>query len=122
MPICSYLSAITWKLKKAFNVSGYKITPVDNMYAYYMYHIAEIMLYSVMSKTILGKLMVSDHCENGIQEMKYLDKQFEEYRKEHPGRQMSTWDEMRKWALPAFENADEYAPQNTNEAKNNVYQ
>lgn len=167
------------KLKKAFNVSGYKITPVDNMYAYYMYHIAEIMpycylsyhldcdlkkatgrqiqmvmdatgecfgylkdqripvmppgedsyyaggakkkamhmLYSVMSKTVLGKLMVSDHCENGIREMKYLDKLFEEYRKEHPGRQMPTWDEMRKWALPAFENADDYAPQNTNDAK-----
>ena len=128
------------KLKNAFNVSGYKITPVDNMYAYYMYHIAEIMpycylsyhldcdlkkatgrqirmvmdatgecfdylkdqripvmppgedsyyaggakkkamhmLYSVMSKTVLGKLMVSDHCENGIREMKYLDELFEE--------------------------------------------
>jgi hypothetical protein len=36
------------------------------------------MLYSVMSKTVLGKLMVSDHCENGIREMKYLDELFEE--------------------------------------------
>ena len=61
------------------------------------------MLYSVMSKTVLGKLMVSDHCENGIREMKYLDELFEEYRKEHPGRQMPIWDEMRKWALPVFE-------------------
>ena len=46
-----------------------------------------------MSKTVLGKLMVSDHCENGIREMKYLDELFEQYRNEHPGRQMSTWDE-----------------------------
>ena len=36
------------------------------------------MLYSVISKTVLGKLMVSDHCENGIREMKYLDELFEE--------------------------------------------
>ncbi|MCR5094824.1 MAG: ketopantoate reductase family protein [Lachnospiraceae bacterium] len=130
------------KLRKAFDVKGYKITPVDHMYAYYMYHIAEIMpycylsyhldcdlrkatkhqidmimaatkecfdylkeqgipvmpageddyydsgakttamrlLYRVMSKTILGELMVSDHCKNGIKEMKYLDGKFEEYR------------------------------------------
>lgn len=78
------------------------------------------MLYSVMSKTVLGKLMVSDHCENGIREMKYLDELFEEYRKGRPGRQMPTWDEMRKWALPAFENADDYTPQKTNDASTTI--
>ncbi len=166
-------------LRKAFAVKGYKITPIDNMYAYYMYHIAEIMpycylsyhlncdlrkatseqiqmimaatkecfdylkeqgipvmpvgeddyydvgvktaamrfLYSVMSKTILGELMVSDHCKNGIKEMKYLDGKFEEYRTEHPGKAMPVWDEMREWALPAFENAENYVPDKTEEAK-----
>lgn len=34
--------------------------------------------------------------------------------KVHPGRQMPNWDEMRKWAFPVFENADDYTPQNTN--------
>lgn len=153
------------KLRIAFNVKGYKITPVDNMYAYYMYHLAELMpycylcyhldcdlkrakrsqirmimtatkecfdflksrnipvtpvgedayydggirkvmmqtLYSVMSKTVLGRLMVSDHCKNVIMEMKYLDEKFEEYKRENPGAQMPTWDSMRKWAIPAFE-------------------
>ena len=167
------------KLREAFDVKGYKITPVDNMYAYYMYHIAEIMpycylsyhldcdlrratreqiqmimaatkecfdylkgrgipvmpageddyydrgakttamclLYRVMSKTILGELMVSDHCKNGIKEMKYLDGRFEEYRTEHPGKAMPVWNEMRKWALSAFENADNYLPDKTEEAK-----
>ena len=37
------------KLREAFDVKGYKITPVDNMYAYYMYHIAEIMPYCYLS-------------------------------------------------------------------------
>lgn len=167
------------KIKKAFNVKGYKVTPVDNMYAYYMYHIAEIMpycylcyrldcnlknatksdiqmimdatkecfdylkeqdipvmpegedafydggskttsmrlLYSVMSKTILGKLMVSDHCENGIREMRYLDAKFDTYRKENPGNAMPVWDKMRQWALPVFEIADSYEPQKGDDAK-----
>ncbi len=167
------------KLRNAFNVKGYKITPIDHMYAYYMYHIAEIMpycylsyhldcdlrkstrkqiqmimtatkecfdylkeqeipvmpageddyydvgvrtavmrlLYSVMSKTILGELMVSDHCKNGIKEMKYLDGKFAEYRTEHPGKAMPVWDEMREWALPAFNNAENYMPDKTEEAK-----
>ncbi len=169
------------KLRRALCVKGYKITPVDNMYAYYMYHFAEIMpycylcylldcdlkratksqiqmimdatkecfdylkeqgipampagedayydggakttamrlLYSLMSKTVLGKLMVSDHCLNGIREMKYLDEKFEEYRVKNPGKCMTVWDEMREWALPAFEIADSYAPDNTeNTGKN----
>jgi len=135
-------------LRKAFDVKEYKITPVNNMYGYYMYHIAEIMpycylsyhldcdlkkaagtqikmimkatkecfvylkeqgipvmlpgeddyydggvktaamslLYRAMAKTVLGKLMVTDHCKNGIHEMRYLDWKFEEFRESHPGR------------------------------------
>ncbi len=173
------LAADVQKIRDAFNVKGYKVTPVDSMYAYYMYHIAEIMpycylsyhldcdlkkatkdqiqmimsatkecfeyleeqkipatptgedeyyyggtktaamhlLYRVMSKTILGQLMVSDHCKNGIKEMKYLDGKFEEYRKEHPGRKMLVWDHMREWAIPAFEIADSYAPGKNEDAK-----
>ena len=61
--------------------------------------------------------MVSDHCKNGIKEMKYLDGRFEEYRTEHPGKAMPVWNEMRKWALSAFENADNYLPDKTEEAK-----
>ncbi len=68
------------------------------------------LLYRVMSKTILGKLMVSDHCENGIREMRYLDAKFEAYRIENQGKTMPIWDEMKQWALPVFEMADSYAP------------
>lgn len=153
------------KLNSAFGGKGIKIMPVSSMYAYYMYHIAEIMpyaylcyhldcelkkagrkqirmiidaskecfqylkgqgipvtpdneddfyfggakttamylLYRIMAKTILGKLMVSDHCRNGLAEMKYLDHRFENYRKLHPGMPMPVWDSMRAWTLPVFE-------------------
>ena len=156
------------KIKEAFRTKGYKVTPVDSMYAYYMYHIAEIMpycflcyhvgcdlkkagkkdmqmitsatkecfdylkgqgipvmppeedayyekgvrgkamylLYRIMGKTVLGRLMVSDHCENGIHEMAYLDRRFEDYRSQNPGAPMPVWDEMREWAKPAFKNED----------------
>lgn len=70
-----------------------------------------------MSKTILGQLMVSDHCKNGIKEMKYLDGKFEEYRKDHPGRNMQVWDRMREWASPAFEIADNYMQDKSDQAK-----
>ncbi len=164
-------------LRKAFDVKGYKITPADDMYAYFMYHFAEVMpycylcyhvdcdlkraskgdiqmvmtatdecfdylkkqgipampvgedayygggvkttamylLYRLMSRTILGNLMVSDHCKNGIKEMKYLDSKFEGYRADHPGQSMPVWDVMRDWALPAFENADNYLSDNREE-------
>lgn len=153
------------KLNSAFGGKGIKIAPVKSMYAYYMYHIAEIMpyaylcyhldydlkkaernqirmiieaskecfhflqgrgipvtpdneddyynggpkttamylLYRIVAKTILGKLMVSDHCRNGLAEMKYLDYRFENYRTAHPGMPMPVWDSMRAWALPVFE-------------------
>ncbi|MCR4750654.1 MAG: hypothetical protein K5877_12765 [Lachnospiraceae bacterium] len=68
------------------------------------------LLYSVMSKTVLGKLMVSDHCENGIREMRYLDEKFEAYRKENKPSEMPVWDKMRQWALPVFEIADSCEP------------
>ena len=32
-------------VKAALNTKGYKVTPVDCMYAYYMYHVAEVMPY-----------------------------------------------------------------------------
>ena len=153
------------KLRAALSVKGYKITPLGSMYAFYMYHIAEVMpyaylcyhigcdlkkadgkqirmivdaskecfdylaglgipamperedeyysggwkttgmylLYRLMSKTVLGRLMVSDHCRNGIVEMKYLDEKFETFRMKHPGKAMPVWDTMRAWALPVWE-------------------
>ena len=152
-------------VRKAFrNVKGYKITAVDSMYAYYLYHIAELMpycyvcyrikcnlktakkhdiqmimqatkecfdylksqgipvmpqgedsyynggiqtsamylLYRIMAKTVLGRLMVSDHCQNGIAEMQYLDEKFNNYRKQHPKSAMPTWDKLRNDALPVL--------------------
>lgn len=32
------------RVKRAFDVKGYRITPVDDMYAYYMYHISSLRL------------------------------------------------------------------------------
>ena len=152
------------KVRAAFPTKGYKITPVDSMYGYYMCHIAEIMpygylcyhidcdlklakrsdirmivkasdecfeylkdqgipvmppkedgyysggaktaamfcLYRIVARTVLGRLMVSDHCRNGIAEMKYLDEMFNLYRQSHAGKSMPTWDAMRAWGLKAF--------------------
>lgn len=50
-------------VKRAFCVKGYKITPVDDMYAYYLYHIGEIMPYGLMSYKVghdLKKLSTRD--------------------------------------------------------------
>ena len=50
-------------IKRAFHVKGYKVTPVDDMYAYYLYHIGEIMPYGLMSYKVghdLKKLRVGD--------------------------------------------------------------
>ena len=52
-----------------------------------------------MSETVLVKLMVSDHCKNGVVEMKYLDKKFEEYRRSHHGKAMPVWNNMQSIAL-----------------------
>ena len=146
-------------VKAALNTKGYKVTPVDCMYAYYMYHVAEVMpycyvcyhvgcdlkrakksdikmimsatkecfdylrlqgipvipegeeayydggaktfsmylLYRVMSRTVLGDLMVADHCKNAAAEMKYIDSKIEAYRDARGRRFMPVWDEMRVW-------------------------
>lgn len=141
-----------------FSTSGYKITWLEDMYGYYMCHIAEIMpyaflayetgcdlkkasnndikrvmkatneafeylksvsvqvmppkedefygkgfkakgmflLYKIMSKTVLGELMLTDHCKNGIDEMKSIDNFMQEFRSNNPGKSMPVWDSMRK--------------------------
>lgn len=55
------------------------------------------LLYRLMSRTVLGDLMVADHCKNAVSEMKYLDSKFEEYRESHGRSFMPVWDEMRPW-------------------------
>lgn len=55
------------------------------------------LLYRFMSKTILGKLMVSDHAKNGVAENKHMDAEFEKFRAAHPGKPMPTWDNLRKY-------------------------
>ena len=50
-------------VKRAFDVKGYKITPVDDMYAYYMYHIGSLLPYCLMSYKVghdLKKLGIGD--------------------------------------------------------------
>lgn len=148
-------------IRHAFKGQAVKITETNDMYGYYIYHIAEIMpycyvsykygndlrkadkhdiedimtatkecfdflrgqgikpvpdgeekyydggaktfamktLYRIMSKTALGNIMVAEHCENGIEEMQYLDALFEDFRAEHPGCPIPTWDRMRKRTL-----------------------
>lgn len=56
---------------------------------------AMFLLYRLMSKTVLGRLMVSDHCKNGVQEMIYIDKKFDEWRLQHQGLPMPTWDKIK---------------------------
>ncbi|MCR5544409.1 MAG: ketopantoate reductase family protein [Eubacterium sp.] len=146
-------------VKKALKVKGYKVTEINDMYSYYLSHIAEIMpycsmcykvdydlkklsrkdikkivnasnecfdylkstgitpmppkedtyykngikgygmfvLYRIMSKTYLGKLCISDHCKNGIDEMNYITEKFNEYRESHPGKSMPIWDSLMKY-------------------------
>ena len=55
------------------------------------------LLYRLMSRTVLGDLMVADHCKNAVTEMKYLDSKFNDYREEHGRSFMPVWDEMRVW-------------------------
>lgn len=146
-------------IQKAFNSKDVKITPIENMYAYYLYHVAEVMpygymcykvngnlkklkrrdiktimlatkecftylkstgicampkgeenfynggiktyamflLYRIVSKTILGQLMVADHCKNGIKEMIYIHHKFEEWRHQHNSIPMPTWDKISQY-------------------------
>ena len=145
-------------IRKAFSIKDYKVTPISDMQAYYLCHVAEVMpygymcykcgcnlkqltrrdiefimqaskecfaylksagvsvmpkgedrfyngglrtyamflLYRLMSKTVLGRLMVSDHCQNGIEEMIYIDQKFDEWRRQHRGSPMPTWDGIRR--------------------------
>ena len=147
------------RVKKALNVKGYKVTEIDNMYSYYLSHVAELMpyismcykvnydlkklsrndiktivkaskecfdylkgtgitpmppkedeyynggikgygmfvLYRIMSRTVLGKLCISDHSKNGIAENIYIVQKFDEYRKLHPGKAMPVWDILMKY-------------------------
>lgn len=151
-------------VKKAFTVKGYKIIELEDMYAFYIYHVAEVMPLAYLSykydcdlkkatsedikmalgstkeaieilkenniepipkgedaffdgfkgklfygflrficKNRIGKLTISDHCYNAVEEMKYLDKMFDQYRTEHSKKEMPTWDATRKWAESAFQ-------------------
>ncbi|OUM58841.1 hypothetical protein PIROE2DRAFT_15791 [Piromyces sp. E2] len=148
-------------VKRAFKVKGYKLIEVANMYAYYLYHVDQIMplaylsykydcdlkkatskditmvmeaskeaieflkannimpngedtyyyglkgklmyaFFRVICKNTIGRLMISDHCRNAVDEMKYLDDRFEQYRTQHSKMDMPTWETTRKWAKSAF--------------------
>ncbi|MCM1167713.1 MAG: hypothetical protein NC299_13225 [Lachnospiraceae bacterium] len=140
-----------------FSAKGYKVTWLDDMYGYYLCHMAEIMpyaflsfelnhelkrasrkdikrvmtssremfeylksvnvkvmppkedefygggikskamflLYFIMSRTVLGELMLTDHCKNGADEMKIIDEFLQKLRAEKLGKAMPTWDGMR---------------------------
>ncbi|KAG4107345.1 hypothetical protein H8356DRAFT_1622648 [Neocallimastix lanati (nom. inval.)] len=54
------------------------------------------LLYRIMVKTIFIKL-VCNHCKNGKSEIMYINNLFKDYRKNHSGSLMSTWDIMREW-------------------------
>ena len=55
------------------------------------------VLYRIMSRTVLGKLCISDHCKNGIAENKYIVQKFNEYRDINPGKAMPIWDRLMKY-------------------------
>ncbi|MCM1053997.1 MAG: hypothetical protein NC394_00620 [Bacteroides sp.] len=146
-------------ISSLFSVKGYKTTWLDDMYGYYLCHIAEIMpyaflsfeldhrlkkasrkdikrvmtasnemfeylksigvnvmppkedefygngvkskamflLYFIMSRTVLGELMLTDHCKNGADEMRIIDEFVQELRAEKSGKTMPMWDSMRKF-------------------------
>ncbi|MCM1522996.1 MAG: ketopantoate reductase family protein [Ruminococcus sp.] len=148
-------------ISSMFTVSGYKTTWLEDMYGYYLCHMAEIMpyaflsyelghnlrkasksdikrvmrasgeafdylksigvkvmppkedeyygngakskamflLYFIMSRTMLGDLMLTDHCKNGTEEMKIIDSFIQRLRSTVPGKAMPTWDGMRRSLL-----------------------
>ena len=49
-----------------------------------------------MAKTKLGTICVANLCRSAVDEMKYLDGEFETFRFAHKGTPMPTWDKMRK--------------------------
>ncbi|MBR1820042.1 MAG: ketopantoate reductase family protein [Clostridia bacterium] len=57
------------------------------------------LLYRVICRTFLGKLMVSDHCGNAVTEMEQIDAAFARLRRERPGAPMPAWDALRA-AMP----------------------
>jgi len=69
----------------------------DKFYSGGLKTAAMFLLYRLMSKTVLGRLMIQDHCENGIEEMHYIDQKFEKLRQQNKGTPMPVWNEIRKY-------------------------
>ena len=147
------------RLEKIFRTPEIKISWIDNMQAYYLCHMAEIMPYAylayacdcdlrkaskqdirnimtatnemfaylksihiritppneeeyyqegfkaklmyflyyhLMTKTVLGELMVTDHCKNAVEEMQAIDAYVQRLRTKKSGSPMPTWDSMRE--------------------------
>lgn len=78
--------------------AGLSVMPVeeDKLFKKGFMEYATFLLYRLMSRTVLGKLMVADHARNGVAENKYIDAEFEKFRTSHPGKPMPTWDSLRK--------------------------
>ena len=78
--------------------AGLSVMPVgeDKLFKKGFMGYATFLLYRLMSRTVLGKLMVADHARNGVAENKYIDAEFEKFRTSHPGKPMPTWDSLRK--------------------------
>ena len=78
--------------------AGLSVMPVeeDKLFKKGFMGYATFLLYRLMSRTVLGKLMVADHARNGVAENKYIDAEFEKFRMSHPGKPMPTWDSLRK--------------------------
>ncbi len=79
--------------------AGIPVMPVgeDKLFKKGFMGYATFLLYRLMSRTVLGKLMVADHAKNGMTENKYIDAEFEKFRTSHPGKPMPTWDSLRKY-------------------------
>ena len=84
--------------KEAFDMLGSKGYPVmpPNEEKYYESGVkrkAMQTLYRIMSRTVLGELMISDHCKNARPEMTYLCGYFSSLRGEDD--KMPVWDRIR---------------------------
>ena len=51
----------------------------------------------IMAKTKLGTICVANLCRSAVDEMIYLDGEFETFRFAHKGTPIPTWDKMRKY-------------------------
>lgn len=78
---------------------GISVMPVgeDKLFKKGIMGYVTFLLYCLMSRTVLGKLMVADHARNGVAENKYIDAEFEKFRTSHPGKPMPMWDSLRKY-------------------------